>query len=130
MELRERATPIGCVSYLPTSCSNLSIADGHCEVGYWIARPYWGQGIGSEALSKVVDYCFNVKGFSVLWGTYFPDNPASGRVMEKCGFRHTGQETTCPSLSVGADRPVLIMRLCREEYSVNGSMNTVLKNIK
>ena len=46
----------------------------------------------------VIDYCFNEKGFATLWGDYFPSNPASGRVMEKCGFVDTGEETICPNL--------------------------------
>lgn len=104
---------IGCVGYLPASASNLTIDDNHCEVGYWIARPYWGLGLCTEALRLVVDHCFNVKGFATLWGCYFPDNPASGRVMQKCGFVDTGRETLCPNLDVGADCPVRIMRLAR-----------------
>ena len=104
---------IGCVGYLPATSSNLEIADDQCEVGYWIARPYWGKGICTEAMRLVVEYCFRIKGFTLLWGTYFPDNPASGRVMEKCGFCDTGRETVCPKLEVGADRPVRVMRLER-----------------
>ena len=111
--LKTSGEVIGCVGYLPASSSNLKIEDNHAEVGYWVARPYWGQGICTEAMKKVVDYCFHVKGFSVLWGDYFPENPASGRVMEKCGFRNTGEEAMCPKLEVGSDRPVKIMKLAR-----------------
>ena len=105
--------PIGCVGYLSATDSNLTIEENHAEVGYWIARPYWGMGICTEALRLVIDHCFNVKGFSTLWGTYFPDNPASGRVMEKCGFEFTGKEVLCPNLKVGAERPVKVMKLNR-----------------
>lgn len=102
---------IGCVGYHPAFKSNLHIADDECEVGYWIAHPYWGKGICTEALQKVIDYCFHEKGFTTLWGDFFVDNPASGRVMEKCGFKDTGEETRCPKLEVGADRPVKVMKL-------------------
>lgn len=111
VELKETHEPIGCVGYLPASASNLPIADDQCEVGYWIARPYWGQGICTEAMRAVVDYCFNNKGFTMLWGDYFPTNPASGKVMEHCGFEDTGRETTCPNLEVGGNQPVRIMCL-------------------
>ena len=113
VELKETSEAIGCVGYLPASASNLKIENDQCEVGYWIAKPYWGKGICTEAMRLVVDYCFHVKGFTVLWGDYFPENPASGRVMEKCGFVDTGEETVCPNLSVGADRPVRVMKLVR-----------------
>ena len=109
--LKETSEVIGCVGYLPASSSNLKIAEDHAEVGYWIARPYWGKGICTEALQMVIDYCFNEKGFTVLWSSYFPSNPASGRVMEKCGFVDTGEETLCPNLEVGSDCPVRVMKL-------------------
>lgn len=113
VELKETGEPIGCVGYLPSSASNLSIADDEAEVGYWIAKPYWNQGICTEAMKAVVDYCFEVKGFTRLWGDYFSENLASGRVMAKCGFSDTGRETTCPNLEVGGDRPVRIMCLTK-----------------
>ena len=113
VEWKATGEAIGCVGYLTASHSNLKISENECEVGYWIARPYWGQGICSEALKLVVDYCFRKKGFNTLWGSYFPSNPASGRVMEKCGFEDTGRETRCPNLEVGGDMPVRVMRLTK-----------------
>lgn len=83
---KDSGEAIGCVGYLPASASNLKIAEDHADVGYWIARSYWGKSICTEALQMVIDYCFNEKGFTTLWGDYFPSNPASGRVMEKCGY--------------------------------------------
>ena len=110
---KESGEAIGCVGYLLASSSNLKIAEDHAEVGYWIARPYWSKGICTEALQLVVDYCFYEKGFTVLWGDYFPSNPASGHVMEKCGFVDTGEETLCPNLEVGSDCPVKVMKLIK-----------------
>ena len=110
IELKTTGEVIGCVGYLPSSSSNLQIGEDQCEVGYWVARPYWNEGICTEALQMVVDYCVREKGFSVLWGGCFPENPASGRVMEKCGFADTGQKTCCPKLEVGSDRPVRVMK--------------------
>ena len=111
VELKETGEVIGCVGYLPASSSNLKIDEDQCEVGYWIARPYWDNGICTEALQLVIEHCFKKKGFSALWGSYFVSNPASGRVMEKCGFVDTGEETTCPNLEVGSDQPVRVMKL-------------------
>jgi RimJ/RimL family protein N-acetyltransferase len=109
--LKDTGEAIGCAGYLPATNSNLNIPSDECEVGYWIGKTYWGKGICTEALKLVIDYCFNEKGFKALWGDYFPENPASGRVMEKCGFKDTGRETICPNLEVGSDRPVRIMKL-------------------
>lgn len=109
--LKETDEIIGCVGYLPASSSNLKIEEDQGEVGYWIARPYWGRGICTEALQLVIDHCFQEKGFTVLWGSFFPSNPASGRVMEKCGFVDIGEETRCPNLEVGSDSPVSVLKL-------------------
>ena len=111
VELKETSEAIGCVGYLPASASNLEIEDDQCEVGYWIAKPYWNKGYCTEALTAIIDHCFNSFGFIVFWGDYFPENPASGKVMENCGFQDTGRQVLCPNLEVGADKPVRVMRL-------------------
>lgn len=105
--------PIGCVGYLPAGRGNIAMGEHDGEVGYWIARPYWNKGICTEALQLVTDYCFNVKKLHTLWGSYFADNPASGRVMEKCGFTDTGKQSYCPHLYGGSERPVHILKLER-----------------
>ena len=109
--LKETGEAIGCMGYFIFGESNIEIGEEDAEIGYWIGRPYWNQGICTEALHAMVDYCFNVKGFVPLWSDFFVDNPASGRVMEKCGFVDTGRENLCSNLYHGSDRPVHIMRL-------------------
>ncbi len=59
----------------------------------------------------MIDYCFNEKHIDVLWSDFFIDNPASGRVMEKCGFRETGEMRYCENLYGGSKRPVKVMKL-------------------
>ena len=111
IELKETGEPIGCMGYMVHGESNIDIGENDAEVGYWIARPYWNRGICTEALRPLIDYCFNVKGFRTLWADFFPDNPASGKVLEKCGFCDTGKVNRCSRLQLGSDRPVKIMRL-------------------
>ena len=111
IELKETAEAIGCIGYYAHGESNIDIGENDAEAGYWVARPYWNRGICTEALRLLIDHCFREKGFGTLWSDYFVDNPASGRVMEKCGFRDTGMVNRCSKLLVGNDRPVKIMRL-------------------
>lgn len=112
--------PIGCIGYLPKGVSNIGVGDNEVEIGYWIARPFWNQGICTEALTWMIDYCFREKGFSALWSDFFVDNPASGRVMEKCGFMDTGIETFCPNLYGGTERKVKVMkRLPQPRFGFN-----------
>lgn len=109
--LKATDEPIGCMGYYPHGESNIEIGENDAEVGYWIARPYWNQGLCTEALQLMIDYCFRVRRFHSLWADCFVDNPASGRVMTKCGFRDTGAINTCSHLYHAADRPVRIFIL-------------------
>ena len=113
MELKETGEAIGCIGYYTHGESNIDIGENDAEVGYWVARPYWNLGLCSEALRVLIDYCFRERGFSTLWADYFPENPASGKVMEKCGFHDTGDINYCSRLQLGSDRPVKIMKLER-----------------
>lgn len=63
--------------------------DGGLELGYWIARPYWGLGFATEATRAVMQIARST-GLSGISCSHFVDNPASGRVMRKIGFRPTG----------------------------------------
>ncbi len=65
--------------------------DGGCEIGYWLGEPWWGQGLMTEAVGRVVDFARNELSLDRLRSDYFADNPASGRVQQKCGFRITGR---------------------------------------
>lgn len=111
VELKETGEAIGCIGYFPYGASNIEIGEDDAEAGYWIARPYWNQGICTEALTALIDYCFNEKGFHTLWSDYFIDNPASCAVMKKCGFVDSGKERYCKNLFGGRIRPVRIMKL-------------------
>jgi len=64
---------------------------GVYELGYWIAEPSWGHGLASEAAARIVRYAFKELGVRRLTSGHFDENPASGRVLEKCGFRVTGK---------------------------------------
>ena len=63
--------------------------DDRLELGYWIARPYWGLGFATEA-TRAVMHMARANGLSGITCSHYVDNPASGRVMRKVGFRPTG----------------------------------------
>ena len=109
--LKETNEPIGCMGYYPFGKSNIEIGKNDAEVGYWIGKPHWNEGYCTEALQAMIRYCYEKKNFQTLWADFFIDNPASGRVMEKCGFTDTGKENYCSNLYHGENRPVHIMKL-------------------
>ncbi len=71
------------------SCG-LGDRQGATELGYWISKPYWGQGFAAEAAKAVVGIAKTL-GHSKLVAGHFTDNPASGRVLRKVGFRPLGR---------------------------------------
>ena len=63
-------------------CSLKRRPSGAVELGYWIARAYWGRGLATEACSALIDIARTL-GFSRLEAGHFIDNPASGRVQAR-----------------------------------------------
>ena len=69
----------------------VAVADPNApELGYWLGVPYWGQGFVTEALHAVIDFAFSEFEHSALHAGARVTNPASRRVLEKCGFQWTG----------------------------------------
>ena len=57
------------------------------ELGYVLNKDYWNKGIMKEAVSKVVDYCFNTLKLKFLMASYFNHNIASKKVLENLNFK-------------------------------------------
>ncbi|CAN7388099.1 GNAT family N-acetyltransferase [Ensifer adhaerens] len=57
------------------------------ELGYWLEKPSWGQGYAFEAAQAVVSFAFEQVGLARLKTGHAADNPASGKVLLKLGFR-------------------------------------------
>jgi len=62
------------------------------EFGYWLGRPFWGQGYATEAAHRLVAYAFEELGEGAIHAGWFYDNPASGHVLAKLGARHNGSK--------------------------------------
>ena len=60
------------------------------EIGYWIGKPYWRKGYGTEAAQAIVKYGFETLGLNRINGRHFGNNPASGRTLQKIGMKHEG----------------------------------------
>jgi ribosomal-protein-alanine N-acetyltransferase len=63
------------------------IQDGCGELGYWLERDYWGRGLASEAAGAVHDFATRTLGLHRLVAGHAADNPASGRILVRLGFR-------------------------------------------
>ena len=79
--LKDSDEPIGCVDLVGTN------SVGVPEIGYVLMYEHWGHGIMTEAVKAVIDELFR-NGFDKISACHNIDNPASGRVMEKCGMTY------------------------------------------
>ena len=61
---------------------------GYAELGYWLARERWGQGMMSEAVCAVVEYGFQTLNLQRIQAWVLANNQASMRVLQKCGFHY------------------------------------------
>lgn len=92
------------------SCGLGRRASGAVELGYWIARPHWGQGFATEA-GRALLAIAKALGLARLEASHFLDNPASGRVLEKLGFQSTGLIAPRLSCARGTEIPARYFRL-------------------
>ena len=68
--------------------------EGGAELGYWLGAAHWGRGYGTEAARAAIDYAFEGLEHEALVAGARVSNPASRRVLEKCGFQWTGVRLT------------------------------------
>jgi RimJ/RimL family protein N-acetyltransferase len=61
------------------------------DLGYMIRRDHWGQGVATAATRILIRFGFDEIGLHRIWACHDPDNPASGRVLEKAGLTHEGR---------------------------------------
>jgi RimJ/RimL family protein N-acetyltransferase len=79
------------------------------EIGYWIAKAHWGRGYATEAAMAMRDWTRRTFGYRAIMAGHFADNPASGRVLIKCGFLYTGEVRQRFSLARGEEAATRMM---------------------
>jgi [ribosomal protein S5]-alanine N-acetyltransferase len=108
--LRQDGTLVG--------AAELGITREHrrAELGYWIGREHWGQGLATEAARRMLGYAFDELDLNRLQAHHFTRNPASGRVLLKIGMRYEGRSR---QYLYKWDRPEDVDRyaLLREEWA-------------
>ena len=100
---------------LPTSsapaelvgCVGLASDGDEVELGYWFGREHWGRGFATEAARAVLRLARTL-GHRRIVAKHFTDNPASGRVLAKLGFRSSGEIRPSYSLARGCEAPAMV----------------------
>jgi RimJ/RimL family protein N-acetyltransferase len=74
----------------PIGMCSVDLREDGPELGYWLGVAYWGRGFATEAVRALIDYAFGDLELDTLISGARVNNPASRRVLEKCGFQWTG----------------------------------------
>ena len=90
----------------------VALQDGAPDLGYWLGVKYWNKGYATEAARAVVDFAFTELGHDTLSAGARVTNPASRRILEKCGFQWTGVGL-CRIRALNSSAPIDRFRLDR-----------------
>ena len=93
-------TAIGSISLKIGENTDLTHRTDECELGYWIGKPFWGQGLIPEAAGELLRYAFEDLHMRAVWCGYYDGNEKSHRVQQKLGFlyHHTTENLDVPLL--------------------------------
>lgn len=86
--LKNEGKAVGAIELKLNGHTDLTERDDECELGYWLGKPLWGQGLIPEAVKEILRHAFEDLGMTKVWAGYYDGNIKSKRVQEKCGFRY------------------------------------------
>lgn len=103
--LKEKQKYVGC-------CGLRAVPkDKSAHIGYYLARPYWGQGFASEASTAFIDVAFTRLRLGRLLADVDEGNAGSRHILEKFGFKPVSREEI-----TGSGRVILLYELSRAEW--------------
>jgi RimJ/RimL family protein N-acetyltransferase len=79
---------IGAIELKLNGYTDMTERDDECELGYWLGKPFWGQGLIPEAAREMLRHAFEDLKMQKVWCGYYDGNHKSKRVQEKLGFRY------------------------------------------
>lgn len=96
--LKPSGRAIGAIELKLNGHTDMTDRDDECELGYWIGKPFWGQGLIPEAAKEMIRHAFEDLSMNKIWCGYYDGNVKSKRVQEKCGFvyHHTTENIDVP----------------------------------
>lgn len=114
--LKETDEPVGsCGIMFSDSLHSAAMKDDEAEIGYWIGKPYWGQGLIPEAVGALLARSFKDLNLDTVWCGFYEGNIKSKRVCEKSGFKyhHTNNDVVSP---LGDKRTEHFYKMTKEDY--------------
>ncbi|MEG1254934.1 GNAT family protein [Clostridium sp.] len=102
-----------------------SISDARM-IGYVLSEDYWGKGIMSEVVEKVIKHLFEDQDTSIISIYHYPHNARSRRVIEKCGFKYEGTLRMASEIYDGSIYDDVCYSMTREDYIKYNFENAVV----
>ncbi|GJL92407.1 GNAT family N-acetyltransferase [Hyphococcus sp.] len=99
------------------ACAGVKCSGGDFELGYWVSASARGRGVATEAASAVVQFAFDRLGAQMILAGHYTDNPASGRVLQKLGFKSTGETEMLFSRGRGVEAETARLALARADFA-------------
>lgn len=98
------------------ACGLTTQDDATPEISYWLGISFWGKGYATEAVRALIDFAFTELNHESLQAGARVTNPASRRILEKCGFQWTGVGL-CRIRALASSAPIDRFRLDRGLWS-------------
>lgn len=96
--LKTDSKAIGSIELKLNEHTDMTEKDDECELGFWLGRDFWGQGIVPEAAKGLLRHAFEDLNMKTVWCGYYEENDKSRRTQEKIGFvyHHTCDQVPVP----------------------------------
>ncbi len=107
---------IGAIGLKLNGGTEMTDKEDEYELGYWLARPFWGQGLIPEAAAELLRRAFEDLGMNKVWCGYYEGNSRSRRVQEKLGFKHQRTDYHAAVPLLGETRTSHVSCLTKEEW--------------
>ena len=109
---------VGSISLMIGAASDLAIGSDEAELGYWIAKPLWGNGYMPEAVHAMMEHAFLDLRLSTIWAGYSDFNDRSRRVQEKAGLVHDRTIRNRPRTVMGDSVTEHVTKITREQWEI------------
>ncbi len=118
--LKEDRKAIGAIELKLNGHTDMTEREDECEMGYWLGKPFWGQGIMPEAVKEMLRHAFEDCGMQKVWIGYYEGNTKSKRVQEKCGFRYQWRSENVDVPLMHEKRTGHVSLMTREDWGDQG----------
>ena len=114
--LKDNNRAIGAVELKLNGHTDMTTRDDEYELGYWIGKPFWGNGYIPEAVKELLRRAFEDLKMTTVWCGYYEGNEKSKRVQQKCGFEFFAKNDNVPVPLMNEMRTGYMNRITKEMW--------------